>query len=73
MHLKMREWCRRYGKKVMVGNMLGSSLAMAPALLVAQGADFVDLDGPLWQLDDVEPPLSIVRGVIAPPDPELWG
>jgi L-alanine-DL-glutamate epimerase-like enolase superfamily enzyme len=57
----------------MVGNMLGSSLAMAPALLVAQGADFVDLDGPLWQQEDVEPPLSIVRGVIAPPDPELWG
>lgn len=71
--LKMREWCGRYGKRIMVGNMLGSSLAMAPALLVAQGADFVDLDGPLWQLDDVEPPLSIVRGVIAPPDPELWG
>ena len=71
--LKMRDWCRRYGKKIMVGNMLGSSLAMAPALVVAQGADFVDLDGPLWQLDDVEPPLSIVRGVIAPPDPELWG
>jgi L-alanine-DL-glutamate epimerase-like enolase superfamily enzyme len=46
---------------------------MAPALLVAQGADFVDLDGPLWQQEDVEPPLSIARGVIAPPDPELWG
>ena len=71
--LKMREWCLRYGKQIMVGNMLGSSLAMAPALLVAQGADFVDLDGPLWQQEDVEPPLSIVRGVIAPPDPELWG
>jgi L-alanine-DL-glutamate epimerase-like enolase superfamily enzyme len=71
--LKMREWCLRYGKQIMVGNMLGSSLAMAPALLVAQGADFIDLDGPLWQQEDVEPPLSIVRGVIAPPDPELWG
>ena len=71
--LKMRDWCHRYGKKVMVGNMLGSSLAMAPAVLVAQGADFVDLDGPLWQLDDVEPPLSIVRGVIAPPPAALWG
>ena len=71
--LKMRDWCLRYGKKIMVGNMLGSSLAMAPALLVAQGADFIDLDGPLWQREDIEPPLSIVRGVIAPPDPELWG
>lgn len=71
--LKMRDWCLRYGKKIMVGNMLGSSLAMAPALLVAQGADFVDLDGPLWQREDIEPRLSIVRGVIAPPDPELWG
>ncbi len=71
--LKMRDWCHRYGKKIMVGNMLGSSLAMAPAVLVAQGADFVDLDGPLWQQFDVEPPLSILRGVIMPPRAELWG
>lgn len=71
--LKIRNWCRVHGKKVMVGNMLGSSLAMAPALVVAQGADFVDLDGPLWQLLDVDSPLVIKRGSIAPPSSALWG
>ena len=57
----------------MVGNMLGSSLAMAPALVVAQGADFVDLDGPMWQRSDVEPPLGIEHGCIQPPYSHLWG
>ena len=70
--LAIREWCQRHGKRIMVGNMLGSSLAMAPAL-VAQGADFVDLDGPLWQRADVAPPLSIERGCIQPPHGHLWG
>ena len=58
---------------MMVGNMLGSSLAMAPALVVAQGAAFVDLDGPLWQSTDMAPPLSIDAGRILPPEPALWG
>jgi len=71
--LVIREWCQRHGKLIMVGNMLGSSLAMAPALVVAQGADFVDLDGPLWQRTDVDPPLSIESGCIQPPEPALWG
>ena len=57
----------------MVGNMLGSSLAMAPALVVAQSADFVDLDGPLWQRADVVPALAIESGLIQPPEPALWG
>ena len=71
--LAIREWCERHGKRIMVGNMLGSSLAMAPALVVAQGADFVDLDGPLWQRADVAPALSIGSGCIQPPEPALWG
>jgi L-alanine-DL-glutamate epimerase-like enolase superfamily enzyme len=71
--LRMRDWCRQYGKQVMVGNMLGSSLAMAPAMVVAQGATFVDLDGPLWQSSDVLPELQIIDGVIRPPATELWG
>ncbi len=71
--LVIRDWCHRHDKRVMVGNMLGSSLAMAPALVVAQDADFVDLDGPLWQRSDVVPALSIERGIIAPPPPDLWG
>ena len=71
--LVIREWCQQNKKLIMVGNMLGSSLAMAPALVVAQGADFVDLDGPLWQHIDVEPPLLIESGCIQPPQPVLWG
>ena len=71
--LVIREWCQQNKKLIMVGNMLGSSLAMAPALVVAQGADFVDLDGPLWQHTDVEPPLLIESGCIQPPQPGLWG
>ena len=71
--LAIREWCQRHGKQIMVGNMLGSSLAMAPALVVAQGADFVDLDGPLWQRADVAPALCIESGCIKPPEPALWG
>ena len=71
--LVIRDWCQRHGKKVMVGNMLGSSLAMAPALVVAQGADFIDLDGPLWQQADAEPPLCIRSGCIDPPPSALWG
>ena len=71
--LKMADWCRRHHKRVMVGNMLGSSLAMAPALVVAQRADFVDLDGPLWQVEDTDFPLAINDGFIMPTDPRLWG
>jgi L-alanine-DL-glutamate epimerase-like enolase superfamily enzyme len=71
--LAIREWCQRHGKRIMVGNMLGSSVAMAPALVVAQSADFVDLDGPLWQRADVVPALAIESGLIQPPEPALWG
>ena len=71
--LAIREWCQRYKKLIMVGNMLGSSLAMAPALVVAQGADFVDLDGPMWQQHDVEAGLLIHRGEISAPASALWG
>lgn len=71
--LTIRDWCQRHNKMMMVGNMLGSSLAMAPALVVAQGADFVDLDGPLWQQTDVEPSLEIDCGWIRPPLSRLWG
>ena len=71
--LAIREWCQRNKKLIMVGNMLGSSLAMAPALVVAQGADFVDLDGPMWQRADVAPALTIDQGAIFPPQPDLWG
>ena len=71
--LQMAAWCRQHRKQVMVGNMLGSSLAMAPAMVIAQQADFVDLDGPLWQVEDVDFPLDIRNGCVEPPHTRLWG
>ena len=53
--------------------MVGTSLAMAPALLVAQDADFVDLDGPLLLARDREPGLRYEGSLVHPPPRELWG
>ena len=64
---------RRRGLKVMVGCMVGTSLAMAPAMLLAQEADFVDLDGPLLLARDREPGLVYSGALVEPPRPELWG
>jgi len=61
------------GYGLMVGCMAGSSLAMAPAHLVAQLCDFVDLDGPLLQAEDWSPAMAYVAGRLAPPEPALWG
>ncbi|MER9174354.1 dipeptide epimerase [Mesorhizobium sp. M0955] len=58
---------------IMVGCMIGTSLAMAPATLVAQQASVVDLDGPLLLARDREPGLSYTDGTVAPPVTELWG
>jgi hypothetical protein len=57
----------------MVGSMVATSLAMAPALILAQDADWVDLDGPLLLERDREPGLTYVSGTVSPPAPELWG
>jgi len=64
---------RALGLKIMVGSMVATSLAMAPALLLAQDADFVDLDGPLLLERDRAPGLTYEGGMIWPPPPELWG
>jgi L-alanine-DL-glutamate epimerase-like enolase superfamily enzyme len=64
---------RRAGFGIMVGCMLGSSLAMAPAVLVAQGADVVDLDGPLLLAEDRACPLVYDAAGVHPPDTGLWG
>jgi L-Ala-D/L-Glu epimerase len=64
---------RAAGLEVMAGCMVATSLAMAPALLAAQGAAFVDLDGPLLLARDREPGLRIEGSVIHPPPPDLWG
>jgi L-alanine-DL-glutamate epimerase-like enolase superfamily enzyme len=57
----------------MVGCMVATSLAMAPALILAQGAEVVDLDGPLLLARDREPGLAITGSLIEPPPSELWG
>jgi L-Ala-D/L-Glu epimerase / N-acetyl-D-glutamate racemase len=71
--LAMAQGARERGLRVMVGSMVATSLAAAPALLLADGADWVDLDGPLLLARDREPGLQIENGVISPPPPELWG
>ena len=71
--LSMRDEARRLGLKVMVGCMVGSSLAMAPAVLLAQGADFVDLDGPLLLAQDRDPALRYEGSLVFPPKASLWG
>lgn len=58
---------------VMVGCMVSSSLAMAPAMLIAQDAEFVDLDGPLLLAKDREEGLHFEGSTIYPPSPALWG
>lgn len=61
------------GMGIMVGCMVATSLAMAPALIVAQGADFVDLDGPLLLAEDRAPGLTYHGSMIEPPPASLWG
>lgn len=64
---------RARGLEIMAGCMVATSLAMAPALILAQGAEVVDLDGPLLLAKDREPGLTFVGSAILPPPPELWG
>jgi L-alanine-DL-glutamate epimerase-like enolase superfamily enzyme len=71
--LKLLAEARARDFRVMVGCMLGTSLAMAPAVLVAQGADYVDLDAPLLLAKDREPGLVFEGSTLMPPAPELWG
>jgi L-alanine-DL-glutamate epimerase-like enolase superfamily enzyme len=71
--LAMRAEAERLGMRIMVGCMLASSLAMAPAVLLAQGVEVVDLDGPLLLAADREHPLTYDAEGVHPPAPELWG
>jgi len=71
--MNMVRWCKKNGVPMMVGNMLGSSLAMAPAFLVAQFCSFVDLDGPLWQRSDRSSPLVYDGARLHAPESALWG
>ncbi len=71
--LALKREAETAGYKIMVGCMLATSLAMAPALLLAEGAAFVDLDGPLLLSRDRSPGLGYEGSRIAPAEPALWG
>lgn len=70
--LAMARAARRLGREVMVGNMVGTSLAMAPAFLVGQLCHIVDLDGPVFLSHDRPHPLRFESGMVLCSD-ELWG
>jgi L-alanine-DL-glutamate epimerase-like enolase superfamily enzyme len=71
--LLARDLARAMGFRVMVGCMVGSSLAMAPAVLLAQGAEWTDLDGPLLLAEDRPHPLHYDARGVHPSDANLWG
>jgi L-alanine-DL-glutamate epimerase-like enolase superfamily enzyme len=71
--LTLARLARERGIELMVGNMIGTSLSMAPGFVVAQLCRFVDLDGALFMKKDREHPMSYERGVVSAPCRELWG
>ncbi len=71
--LATRAEAQAMGFGLMVGCMVGSSLAFAPAVLLAQGAAPVDLDAPLLLSEDRPVPLRVQGATLYPPAPELWG
>jgi L-alanine-DL-glutamate epimerase-like enolase superfamily enzyme len=70
--LAMAHEARRLGMKVMVGNMVGTSLAMAPGFMLGQLCDIVDLDGPIFLTRDRKPSVSYEDGHIFSGD-TVWG
>jgi len=70
--LMMADAARKLGLDVMVGNMVGTSLAMAPAFILGQQCDVVDLDGPAFLERDVSPGVIYEGGMIRCPD-DVWG
>jgi L-alanine-DL-glutamate epimerase-like enolase superfamily enzyme len=71
--LRLARAAKAKGCKLMVGNMVGTSLSMAPSFVVAQLCDFVDIDGPLLLKYDQPNGLDYINGVVKGFDPALWG
>ncbi len=71
--LNMARRAKEKGMTLMIGNMTGTSLAMAPAYVVAQLCDFVDLDGALFLVGDRSHPMSYERGIVTGLSSQLWG
>ncbi|MEL7348962.1 MAG: dipeptide epimerase, partial [Pseudomonadota bacterium] len=64
---------RAQGFGIMIGCMMSSSLGVAPAVLLGDGAALVDLDPPMLLGEDRDPPLGMEGANVLPPDRELWG
>jgi L-alanine-DL-glutamate epimerase-like enolase superfamily enzyme len=71
--LRAADEARALGLTLMVGSMVATSLAIAPALILAQDADWIDLDGPLLLARDRTPGLRYEGAMVFPPEPALWG
>ncbi len=71
--IRLAAAARAGGLRLMVGCMVGTSLAMAPAALIGGQADFVDLDGPLLLARDRSPALRYEGSTLHPPEKALWG
>jgi L-alanine-DL-glutamate epimerase-like enolase superfamily enzyme len=71
--LRLKRQAEAEGFRIMVGCMLGTSLAMAPAFLLTDGVDFIDLDGPLLLAKDREAPIRYAGSLMFPAAAALWG
>ena len=71
--LRLAKKAEEMGFELMVGNMLGSSRAMAPAFVIAQRCKYVDIDGPLLQSEDCDHAMDYEKGVVQVFEPALWG
>jgi L-alanine-DL-glutamate epimerase-like enolase superfamily enzyme len=71
--LALAEAARAAGLKIMVGSMVATSLAVAPAFLLARFASWMDIDGPLLLAQDRSPAVTFEGGLLHPPSPALWG
>jgi L-alanine-DL-glutamate epimerase-like enolase superfamily enzyme len=71
--LALADAAQARGLSLMIGCMVGTSLAMAPAMVLAPRGRFIDLDGPLLLARDREPGLTFEGSIVHPPSPALWG
>ncbi|WP_321397215.1 N-acetyl-D-Glu racemase DgcA [Emcibacter sp.] len=71
--VRLREQALEQGFGLMVGCMVATSLSMAPAILLCDGAEFIDLDGPWWMARDRENGFDIRDGIIRNISGDLWG
>ncbi|UJF18380.1 dipeptide epimerase [Vibrio sp. SS-MA-C1-2] len=69
----VKQQAQDLGLKIMIGCMVGSSLSMAPASVIAQDADIVDLDGPLLLAEDIDSGIEFEGSIMMPFSDELWG